>query len=883
MKDNALFQASHMMILVTFSALLCALIAEDFLMGWEKWPLIPIVGAVGFSWYAHIQQRFSDKGRLTMYISLMMICLFFYGIHLTSMFDLALVMCAAMVLCTTTGIKHYILLCQLTYFVTFAYDILAMLRTAPEAFDALFISRSLLHVALIMTVGWLGRIIIDRWYQVLESTQDEVDQLTEATGRLNEFLTSVSHEIRTPINAVLGLSGICLERTEDDELRGNLMTIRAAGQRVAEQISDILDYSEIDRRRYAMNPEDYTLASLLHDLVMALEPYERPDVELVIDVDPAIPAVLNTDVEKLKKILWHLTTNALQYTKAGGVYMRLTAQPQTYGINLLISISDTGAGMTEQEIKRLFDGFYQAQQTGTRSSGGLGLGMAIVNGFVDALGGFIHIESAPGEGTTVRVCLPQKVVDATGCMTVEHPEQLVLSAFLNLGKFGVPAVRDYYNEMVRDIVRGLDVQMYRVDNLEYLRRLQKTVQLTHLFVGAEEYMSDVEYMERLAASVTVTVVANDQFVLPEGSRVRVMKKPFYCFPVMDVLNHQPGAAVDSRYMYCRGVRALVVDDEPLNLTVARDVFGRYGMEVVTAGSGPEAIELCNRETFDIVFMDLMMPGMDGIEAMNRIRSSGVAAWKSVPMVALTANAVSTAREAFREAGFDGFVAKPIDLMELERVMRAVLPKERVTFEAEPHQRGRRKKPVAVPAAKSPTKDEAQAAEPDAGLETQEAVHAAQAAADQTQDPYGLLREVGVDIDQGLFYCQRDDEFYQSLLAQFADEAPGKRTDMDRFFEGEDMPNYAILVHALKSTAKMLGANRLSDAAKALEMSAKAGQVDAVKAGHRGVMADYDALVAAINTALGDRVEDAEEEFEIIEFNPEEYGATEPQPGEVSGG
>ncbi len=838
MKSNALFQASHMMILVTFSALLCALVAEDFLMGWEKWPLVLIITALVLCWYAHIQQLYSDLHRLTIYVACMMATLFFYGIHLTSMFDLALVMSAAMILCTTTGVKRFITFCQVTYFVTFAFDLIETVRTAPETFDSLVISRSGLHVALIVTVGWLGRIIIDRWVQVLDSTRAEVEQLTEATGRLNEFMTSVSHEIRTPINAVLGLSGILLERTEDEALAENLLTIRAAGKRVAEQISDILDYSEIDRHRFAMNPEDYTLASVLHDLVTEMKPYAREGVELVIDVDPAIPAVMNTDVSKLKKILWHITTNALKYTKEGGVYLRITAQKQEYGINLLLKLSDTGIGMTEEEVDRLFDGFYQTEEKRTRSSGGLGLGMAIVNGFVTALGGFLHIESEPGAGTSVHVCLPQRVVDPAGCMSVNDPDSLVVGAYLNFDKFSIPAVRDYYNSMVRDIARGLGVQMYRVDNLVYLRKLRETVPMTHLFVGPEEYESDAAYMEQLAETMTVTVVAGESFVLPAGSRAHVMQKPFYCFPVVEILNRLPGENVAGRYMACRGVRALVVDDEPLNLIVARDVLGRYGMEVFTAASGPEALELCTRESFDVVFLDHMMPGMDGIETLRRLRADGVGVWKSVPMVALTANAVSTAREAFRRAGFDGFVAKPIELVELERVLRAVLPKHMVTFEDAPPMGLGGRRPA--PGLKAP------------------------------KDEYAPLRALGVDIRQGLGYCRNDGEFYRELLRQFAREAGEKRREMERFFREEDLPGYAIPVHALKSTAKMLGANALSEKARALEAAAGEGRIGEVKAGHGPAMEEYDALTAAILALFGGEPAAAPSvpaEEDVLEFDP----------------
>ena len=862
-ENNALFQASHMMILVTYTALLCALTVETLLMGWEKWALIPIYCALCFCWFAHIRQMFADRNRLLLYIVCMMLTLFFYGIHLTSTFDLALVMSVAIILCTTTGVKLFVTLCQITYFVTFIYDFFAILRTSPEELDSLVISRIMLHVLLVLMTGWLARLIIDRWNQVLEHSKEEVEQLAEATGRLNDFLTSVSHEIRTPINAVLGLSGICLERTEDAEEQEHLKSIQAAGKRMTELISDILDYSDIDRLRISMNHENYMLSSVLHDLTAELKPYMHEGVELIIDVDPAIPNVMNTDVSKLKKIFWHLISNALKFTKEGGVYVRISAEIQDYGINLLLDVCDTGIGMTEEEMDRLYEGFYQADSSRTRSSGGLGLGMSIVYGFVTALNGFIRAESQPGKGTAVHVCLPQEVVDPESCMSVRSREQLVVGGYLHFEKYPNPMVRDYYNTMVRNIVRGLRVTMRRVDNLENLKKLLETIQLTHLFVGKEEYETDAAFMEHLAETVTVTVVADGSFVLPAGSRAHVMEKPFYCFPVAVVLNREPGAVLSEQYMYCRGVRALVVDDEPLNIVVARDILRRYGIAVTAAASGREAISLCAQEAYDIVFMDHMMPGMDGIEVMTRIRSISTGDWKTVPMIALTANAGSTAREAFRVAGFDGFIAKPIDLAELERVLRAVLPKSAITYENTPHARADHK---TRPAAESDRS--APAAPP---------------------DEYAPLRAVGVDIRQGLRYCQSDDDFYQTLLRQFASEAAEKRGEMEAFVRTDDMPNYAIRIHALKSTAKMIGAEALSEKAKALEAASKAGRSDEVQAGHPAAMAEYDAVTRAIFTAFGGApdasgsagTEDAVLEFgpepeaeDVLEFRPEEASADE---------
>ncbi|MCR5432618.1 MAG: response regulator [Lachnospiraceae bacterium] len=868
-KQHTLFRASHMLILVSITIASAALALMGAILGWEKWPMIPIFASIIFCWFIHIQQVFTDMQRITIYSVVVMGMIFYYGIHPTSTFDLSVTACFGILLCATTGVKKLISFCVVTFCVTFAYNVITVLSADPGQLDALMVSRIIYHPIIVLVIGWLGRTLIDLWARVLKHSKLEIDHLTEATGRFNEFLTKVSHEIRTPINAVLGLSGIAIERSEDKEQLANLEKIRSAGKRVAEQISDILDYSEIDRQNFAINSEDYMLASVLHDLVMEIRAYHKKEVELIIDVDPTIPAMLRTDISKLKTIIWHLTTNALKFTNEGGVYLRITSTPQEYGINLIFEFSDTGCGMTEDTISKLFDGYYQAHNTYTRSTGGLGLGMAIVNGYVAALGGFLNINSTPGEGTTIRVTIPQQVVDPTGCISVRNPAGLVVGGFLNFEKYYSPMVRDYYNHMVLDIVKGLNVHLHRVDTVENLRRLNSSIRMTHLFVGEKEYKENREYLEELAANLYVTVVASDTGVLPAGSKVHLMEKPFYCFPVAEVLNRNILDDFSDRYMYCHGVRALVVDDEPLNLTVARDILERYDITVSTAGNGPEAIDMCSQDTYDIIFMDHMMPGMDGIETMRRIRSDVLGVWKSVPMVALTANAVSTAREAFRAAGFDGFVAKPIDIMELERVLKLVLPKSVVTFEERPHSRRKSNRPGVLP------KDSSSAGQnettPDNSVSTNE-----QTAGSDPFDVYAPLRNLGVDIAQGLLYCQNDDEFYRSLLVQFAGEAGDKRVNLEKFFADKNLAEYSILVHALKSTAKMIGAPELSEKARALEEASKAGDLSKVEAGHSDAMNDYKVLTDTILKIFGESEEsngsgdDSTEssDDDALEFTPE---------------
>ncbi len=841
-KEDDLFQSSHLTLLVSYTIFAAILVVESFLMGWELWALLLVAGGIATAWVLHIRHNTPANVRIWVYAVLIMGCFFFYGIHETSTFDLALVMGAIIMLNTMSGKKSLITLCQFTFYITMGYSLINMIRNGTE-FDVLLITRIILHFAMVYFIGRFAKVIIDKWMEVLNTSQNEVEQLTEATEHLNDFLANVSHELRTPVNAIIGLTTLCIDKSKHSQIEGDLVAVRDAGRKVAEQIGDILDYSEIDRKKAVCNNEDYMLSSVLHDLVNDVKQYKSRNVELIIDVDPSIPAVMNSDVAKIKKVLKALITNGLKYTQKGGVYVRITTVSHEYGVNLCIEVTDTGKGMTEYELEKVYDSFYQADSSRTRQGGGLGLGLAIASGFVALLGGFMTIDSKPDVGTTVNVSIPQRVVDPLSCMSVAAPEKLCLGAFLHFEKYDHPAVRDYYNSMVLNIVKGLGIQMHRVNNAENLKLLHSNVHLTHLFIAEGEYLDNIDLIEELAKEMVVAVVASEDIVLPRNSHVKILEKPFYCFPVVSILNSTVGSKEERvKKLRCDGVRALVVDDESMNLVVAKSIFSRYGMKVTTVTSGQESIDICRAKVFDIIFMDHMMSGMDGVEAMKRIRTDVSGLNGSVPVVALTANAMSSAKQMFLAEGFDGFVSKPVEIDELERVLKQVLPKSFISFvdadgaleaaEEEPEV------PVIRPA--------------------------------EEKDFISELRKSGIDTDAGIKYCVGDKEFYKSLLLQFASEAPDKIASMKNYYQIRDWHNYEILVHALKSTSKMIGVSGLSDKAKALEKAAKENDEGFILANHETMIKDYGKITAEVRDMLMSE-ENGSTDDEVLVFNPEENG------------
>ena len=840
--------SSHLMMILTYTIFSVILIGETFVMNWEKWAVVLIIAGVAMAWYVHFSQIGTDVLRLWICSILMMVTFFFYGTHDTSTYDLAVVICVVMFLYTMTGIHSLITLCQVSYYITMAYEMFNLHRGGTQ-FDPLLISRTLLHVAVVTMTGWIARTIINKWNEVLDQSKEEITILNESATRLNDFIANVSHEIRTPINAILGICNMAIQDETEAQKRANLTSIEEAGKKIGEQISDILDYSEIDRKDLANNYEDYMLSSVLNDLVNELTPYRKNDIELVIDVDAAIPSVMNTDVGKLKKILWHIIVNGLKYTNEGGVYVHLYPVPHDYGINLCIEVKDTGIGMTEQQLEKIYDSFYKADSGRDRMTGGLGLGVIIVHGFVRALGGFMTIESTLGEGTTVRVSIPNKVIDPGECMSVRDRDNISLGSFLHFEKFSNPHVREYYDAMVRHIVTGLHVSMHRVDNVDSLRALTDSKTLTHLFAGPEEYNGSVEFMEELAKNIIVSVIANpEELMTPPNSRVRIMPKPFYCFPVVGILNSKPGDEVlEAGRVSFPGARVLVVDDEPMNLVVSTGLLGRYGMIVSTCDSGQAAIDSCRENDYDVIFMDHMMPGMDGVEAMRRIRSDMSRGKVVTPIIAFTANAVSSAKEMFRQVGFDGFIGKPVDRVELERVLRRVLPKYLVMVE-------------------ETTTDSR------TGVRSEHIVpmnNAADLPANEEEKTVvDRLAAIGVDTEKGLYYSQNDRDFYDTLLNQYAKESAEKKRRMKDSLETNDLAAYAIQAHSIKSTSKMIGAMNLSEAARQLEAAAKSGDRKFIDDNHEAMLVLYERVLSIIAPDMPDGETESAAEDDILEFEPE---------------
>ena len=656
-------------------------ISGSIALHWEPWvPPLIVIGLIA-TWVLHLTQHGTRTFRENYYLIFTMLLSFYHGIHQTSYYEIVVVSALLMVNVTLFQRREFITLMLAECIMLIVIHIIWGYRTGYIEFDTLFVSKTALHVIAEFCIFKGLNDAIRNSSRDSEELEHRNEEKEKARTEMEDFLVNISHELRTPVNVINGMSTLILKKEDRDDV----VAIRDAGLRLSSQIEDIQDYSEIQRGDVILEEDRYMISSVLNDIIAGYSVWEmRKDLELVVDLDPNVPSVMFGDSRKISKIITHLLDNAMKFTRRGGVYLKVSTVKREYGVNLLIEVTDTGIGMSRSEIEKLSKGIFQANKKRNRSTGGIGLGLSIVYGFARKMGGFVGIDSNKGKGTTVHVSLAQKVIDYTPCISVQNKRFVNIVFHVDPDKYTVPMIGEFYRQMASNMAAGLRLNLYSAPSLNELKRLMEKGDITHVFMGPDEYEQAPEYFDELAkGDVTLAVSAPEGFTLKPFSRVILMPRPLFGCSVVKVLNGDasvlliPSAESEARPVF-DGIRALVVDDEPMNLVVATGLFKDYNMIIDTADSGRESIDKFASGSYDVVFMDHMMPEMDGVEAMKHIKEVAMQQGKTARVIALTANAISGAREMFLKEGFDGFISKPINIYEFERVMTRVLSGGRVS-------------------------------------------------------------------------------------------------------------------------------------------------------------------------------------------------------------
>lgn len=506
----------------------------------------------------------------------------------------------------------------------------------------------------------LDIIVYFRFNQKLRKSLVIIEQKNEelvfANRAKTAFVSNISHEIRTPINAVLGMDEMILRECRDNVIRGYAIDIQNAGNVLLGLINDVLDFSKIESGKMEIVPVKYDMVSVIHEVCNLIEIKARAKyLTLDIQVSPELPVGFYGDEIRLKQIVINLLTNAVKYTEKGTVTFSVewekTSDEEAV---IIVAVRDTGIGIKPEDMSRLFDEYGRVDELRNRAIEGTGLGLPIVRKLLEKMGSRLEVESVYGLGSVFSFRLRQQVVDWTP-----------------MGEFH--EARRRLTEQAEDTTAGF-----------------------------------------------------------RASRAKL----------------------------------LVVDDNQVNLTVVRGLLKRTGVQIDTARSGEECLRMSAENRYDLILLDHRMPGMDGIETIHRIRETE-GPNRDAPVIALTANVVSGAREMYIGEGFSDFLSKPIQANILEKTILRYLPEECL------------ERPLA--------------------------------------DSDGT--ETGRETTAAL---SEEEALQEEILRDFVNEYPGTAEAIRSYLAAGDIKNYTVMVHGLKSSARYVGAMLLSEEARSLEEYGKAG-------------------------------------------------------------
>ncbi len=740
-------------------------------------------------------------------------------------------MTSVILLCANTTFSHYQFACVFPMFaipimLSVLYEnksfsvfstVMSLIALAPGVIsrikDPLYSSdavpEAVISYAFIIVFGVISGSIVKHLSMRSALLSEAVSDAENANKTKGDFLANMSHEIRTPMNAIVGMCELILrERDISETVREYCFNIQNSGRSLLAIINDILDFSKIESGKMELIEDEFNIASTLNDVInMAMTRKGDKKLELAVHVDPDIPMGLIGDEIRIRQIIINLVTNAIKYSNEGCVSIRVSQTKHDYGINLSVSVSDTGIGITEEDLEKLFSSFQQVDTKKNRSVEGTGLGLAISKRLITRMGGFINVSSEYGKGSEFRFVIPLKVKNPSPFISLKEPDKIHAAGYINFNKFTFRETAEEYRTLIGELGRDLRTDIRLYGSMEELKKAASENAFTHIFAAREEYIADADFFAEAAAKSEVIVVQDrtDAVDVPEG--IKCLFKPFYILSVAAVFNHENILTnlSDRRNANIRFVapkaRILVVDDNPINLKVAVGLMRPYHMQVITADSAKAAISMLRSKDFHIVFMDHMMPETDGVEAAKMIRDMNDEYYKKLPIIALTANAVNGAREMFLNAGMNDFIAKPIELSALDRALKAWLPKElmKTPSDGERYADDRRRSVTT--------------AKPESGSEL-------------------------FSPETGIFYTGGDLDAYLEILEVYVRKSEEKREYIQKLFEEKSWKNYVIEVHALKSTSMTIGSKLLSERAKELELAGKAGNYRLIEEKNAALMELY---------------------------------------------
>jgi signal transduction histidine kinase/CheY-like chemotaxis protein/HPt (histidine-containing phosphotransfer) domain-containing protein len=672
--------------------------------------------------------------------------------------------------------------------------------------NAMFLGMLLLVLIILIAVNLFiasSNNALSKQNTLLKALNKKAESASQAKSA---FLAKMSHEIRTPMNAITGMSELILREDIPTAAREHAIGVKQAGANLLSIINDVLDFSKIESGKMEIIAAEYELASLINDVItiVRMRIAEKP-LYFVTNIDSALPKRLIGDETRIRQILLNILGNAVKYTHEGHIIFTVDGETEDDVMTLTFEVSDTGIGIRKENLDKLFGDFEQFDVHRNRDVEGTGLGLAITRSLCRAMGGEINVFSNYGKGSTFTVVIPQKLKNGEPFAAVAAPETKNVLVY---------ETREIYANSIVCSIDNLGVSCALVSNHEdFWEALKSEQRYSHIFIASFLFAGVRNMMKGHCLGAIPVLLAEFNEVMIEND-TRSIAMPVHSISIANILNNMEE---NIRYRTNEGrnirftapdARILNVDDIVMNLKIAEGLLAPYKMKTDLCESGAEAIRMVEANRYDIIFMDHMMPEMDGMETVAAIRALNGDYFKTVPIIALTANASLGMREMFLTKGFNDYLSKPIEIFKLNEQVERWIPQNKRCHAEKTAKRARNEASVNA-----------------------------------------ILEIEGLDVQRGIMLAGGTTANYREVLALFCRDTDARMGILRDLPDEADLSLFTIHVHALKSASANIGSTLLSEKAAFLEDAGKRGDMSAISAELEGFRENLISLTGRIRQTL----------------------------------